>query len=70
MTTLTAKPRFAIRRYASLEEMKADEYQYWQQQPAYVRMDAVEEITRESYSLKDSLSNVSRLQRTVSHLKR
>jgi hypothetical protein len=64
------KSRFAIRRYASLEEMKADEYQYWQQQPAHIRMDATGEITREAYGLKDVSPNASRLQRTLSHLKR
>ncbi|MBF0515998.1 MAG: hypothetical protein HQK97_02610 [Nitrospirae bacterium] len=64
------KSRFTIVRYASLEEMKADEYQYWQQQPVHKRMDAVEEITREAYGLKDSSPNVSRLQRTLSHIKR
>ncbi|MBF0565506.1 MAG: hypothetical protein HQK89_09710 [Nitrospirae bacterium] len=51
------RSRFTIRSSASLEEMKADEPQYWQQQPAHVRMDAVEEITREAYGLKDSPSN-------------
>jgi hypothetical protein len=64
------KSRFTIRRYSSIEEMKADEYQYWQQQPAHKRMDAVEEITTEAYGLKDSPPNVSRLQRTISHIKR
>lgn len=69
------KSRFTIRRYASLEEMKVDEYKYWQQQPVHKRMDAVEKLTTEAYSLKDSLSpkdssNVSGLQRTLRHIKR
>jgi hypothetical protein len=64
------KSRFAIRRYTSLEEMKADEYQYWQSQPAHVRMAATGEITREAFGLKGSSLDESRLQRTVSHLKR
>jgi len=32
-----------IRKYASFEEMKADEYRYWQSRPVHERMDAVEE---------------------------
>jgi hypothetical protein len=50
--------------------MKADEYKYWRQQPACVRMDAVAEITKEAYSLKDSPRDASRHQRTISRLKR
>lgn len=30
-----------IRRYASLDEMKADEYWYWQSWPVHERIDAV-----------------------------
>ena len=59
-----------IRRYASLEDMKAEEYEYWQQRPAHERMDAVAEITAEAYGLKDSAPRVPRLQRTLVHLKR
>jgi hypothetical protein len=62
--------RFAIRRYDSLEDMKAAEYAYWQQRPAHERMDAVGEITAETYGLKDPQSNAPRLQRTLVHLKR
>lgn len=64
------KKRFAIRRYASLEAMKADEYDYWRQRPAHERMEAVTEITVEAYGLKDLSINASRLQRTIVHLKR
>jgi uncharacterized damage-inducible protein DinB len=62
--------RFAIRRYDSLEAMKAAEYAYWQQRPTHERMDAVTEITAEAYGLKDPQSNAPRLQRTLVHLKR
>ncbi|MBF0554736.1 MAG: hypothetical protein HQK96_09325 [Nitrospirae bacterium] len=64
------KSRFPIRRYASLEDMKADEYLYWQQQPVYARMDAVEELNRDTFGLKGSPPDVQRLQRTLIHLKR
>ena len=64
------KTRFPIRRYASLEAMKADEYKYLQRQPAHERMKAVAEITEEAYGLKDLPPDVFRLQRTLVHLKR
>jgi plasmid stabilization system protein ParE len=32
-----------IRKYTSFDEMKADEYRYWQSRPADERLDAVEE---------------------------
>lgn len=62
--------RFAIRRFDSLEAMKAAEYAYWQQRPAHERMDAVAEITAEAYGLKEPQSDAPRLQRTLVHLKR
>ncbi len=31
-----------IRKYTSFNEMKADEYRYWQSRPVWERMDAVE----------------------------
>jgi hypothetical protein len=64
------RSRFPIRRYESLEAMKADEYAYWQQQPDYERMAAVSAISSEAYGLKDLRSNAPRLQRTLVHLKR
>jgi len=64
------KSRFPIRRFASLEAMKAEEYRYWQQRPAHERMEAVAGLTSEAYGLKDSPPNVSGLQRTLVHLKR
>jgi hypothetical protein len=64
------KKRFQIRRYESLDAMKADEYQYWRQQPDYERIAAVSEMTSAAYSLKGLRPDVSRLQRTLVHLKR
>ena len=53
------------RKYTSFEEMKADEYRYWQSRPVHERMDAVEEITLAAYAVKGGISkpNVPRLQR-------
>ena len=41
-----------LRKYTSFDEMKADEYRYWQSRPAHERMDAVEELNRAAYALK------------------
>ena len=59
-----------IRVYASHEEMKADEYRYWQSRPAHERLNAVSELTRAAYSLKEPLPDVPRLQRTLVCLQR
>lgn len=64
------KTRFQIKRYESLDTMKADEYAYWQQRPGHERMAAVSDITNEAYGLKDARSDVPRLQRTLVHLER
>ena len=54
-----------IRKYTSLDEMKADEYRYWQSRPVYERMDAVEEMIETAYALKgwEIEPDVPRLQR-------
>lgn len=59
------KSRFPIRKFDSLEAMKAEEYRYWQGRPAIERLAAVSEITTEIYRLKDPTCNVSRLQKTL-----
>jgi len=41
-----------IRKYTSLDEMKADEYRYWQSRPVHDRMDAVSELTLAMYATK------------------
>ena len=41
-----------IHKYTSLDEMKADEYRYWQSRPVWERLAAVEELIREAYALK------------------
>jgi hypothetical protein len=62
--------RFPIRRFASLDAMKADEYQYWQSRPPYERLAATSEISSETYRMKDPTTDVSRLRRIIVHLKR
>lgn len=41
-----------LRKYTSLDEMKADEYRYWQSRPVHERLDAVEELNRIAYAMK------------------
>lgn len=38
-----------LRKYTSFDEMKADEYRYWQSRPVHERMDAVEEMNQIAY---------------------
>ena len=59
-----------IRVYASHQEMKADEYRYWQSRPVHERMTAVAELTRAAYGLKELPPDVRRLQRTLVCLQR
>jgi hypothetical protein len=54
-----------VRKYASFDEMKADEYRYWQSRPAHERLDAVDEMIETAYLLKgwEIEPDVPRLQR-------
>jgi len=62
-----ARPPIApiIRKYTGFDEMKADEYRYWQSRPAHERLDAVEEMIETAYALKgwEIEPDVPRLQR-------
>jgi hypothetical protein len=59
-----------IRKYASFEDMKADEYRYWQSRPVHERLAAVSELSREQYSMKGAVDDVPRLQRTLVRFER
>jgi len=54
-----------LRKYTSFDEMKADEYLYWQSRPVHERMDAVEELNRAAAAIKgiEPEADVPRLQR-------
>ncbi len=54
-----------MRRYTDFDEIKADEYRYWQSRPAHERLDAVEEMIETAYALKgwEIEPDVPRLQR-------
>ena len=59
-----------IRKYASFDEMKADEYQYWQSRPIHERVAAVTELTQEHYAMKGAVPDAPRLQRTLVRFER
>ena len=61
----TKRMEKTIRKYDSLEDMKADEYRYWQSRPVHERMDAVSELTLAMYAMKGAGADVPRLQRTL-----
>ncbi len=70
MWFMTTKPQFQIRQFASLDDMKADEYAYWRTQSAHARMDAVTEITTTAFIVNQSMPRVPRLQRTLQRIER
>jgi hypothetical protein len=59
-----------IRKYANFDEMKADEYRYWQSRPVHERVAAVSQLTQEHYAMKGEVTDVPRLQRTLVHFER
>jgi hypothetical protein len=62
-----------IRKYTSLaglDEVKADEYRYWQSRPVHERIDAVSELTQAIYEMKGAGPDVPRLQRTLVRFER
>jgi len=59
-----------VRAFTSLDEMKAEEYRYWQSRPVHERMDAVAEITLAAYASKGAAPDAPRLQRTLVQLER
>ncbi len=62
-----------IRKYTDpddFEELKAEEYRYWQSRPVHERIAAVSELTQEHYALKGEAPDVPRLQRTLVRFER
>jgi hypothetical protein len=62
----------SVRIYHSHDEMKADEYRYWQSRPVHERMDAVEQLTLATYAMKGAKlePDVPRLQRPLVRFQR
>ena len=59
-----------IRRYSDFDEMKADEYRYWQSRPVHERIAAVSQLTEEGYRMKGMGPDAFRLQRTLVRFER
>jgi hypothetical protein len=59
-----------IRKFSSFDEMKADEYHYWQSRPVHERVAAVSDLTVDGYTLKGFKPDAFRLQRTLVHFER
>jgi hypothetical protein len=55
---------------ASLDEIKAEEYRYWQSRPVHERADAVCELSWALYRMKGEGPDVPRLQRTLVRFER
>ena len=60
----------SVRVYDIRQEMKADEYRYWQSRPVHERMSAVAELTLSAYAMKEPAREVRRLQKTLVCLQR
>ncbi len=54
-----------LRKYTNFNDIKADEYRYWQSRPAHERLDALDEMIEAAYALKgwEIEPDVPRLQR-------
>ena len=62
-----------IRKYTDpgyFEELRAEEYRYWQSRPVHERVAAVSELTQEQYAMKGEAPDVPRLQRTLVRVQR
>jgi hypothetical protein len=59
-----------IRKYASFDEAKADEYRYWQGRPVHERMDAVAELSLAMYAIKGTVQDAPKLERTLVRFER
>jgi hypothetical protein len=60
-----------IHRFTNFDEIKADEYRYWQSRPMHERLDAAAELSLMQYQWKDPKRDVhARLQRTLIRVQR
>jgi hypothetical protein len=55
---------------AAFEEVKADDYRYWQSRRVHERVAAVSELTQEQYEMKGEVQGVPRLQGTLVRFER
>jgi hypothetical protein len=59
-----------FRRYTDFDEIKADEYRYWQSRPIHERVAAIGELTVEGNTMKGFKPDDFRLQRTLVRFER
>jgi hypothetical protein len=60
-----------FRRLTSFDEMKAEEYRYWQSRPVSERVNAAAELSFSQFQWKETARDVeSRLQRTLVRVRR
>jgi hypothetical protein len=59
-----------IRKFASFDDMKAEQYRYWQSRPAHERIAAVSELTQILYGMKGAAADVPRLERSLVRFER
>lgn len=59
-----------IRRYTSLNAMKAAEYSCWAKMPASARFQATAELTTEAYRAKGLIADVPRIDKTIVRITR
>jgi hypothetical protein len=65
---MRSSPRTILKRYDDLDEMKRDEYRYWQRQSGGVRLNAVSDLPEAAYGQPSTKRNVQRLQGPLVHL--
>lgn len=59
-----------LRRFTSVDAMRADQMRYWRRCSGTQRIAAISEITTMAYAVKNGKWNVPRLQRTFSRVQR
>jgi hypothetical protein len=53
-----------------LDEIKAEEYRYWQSRPMHERMEAVSQLSSAMYGIKGDGTDVPRLDKTFARIER
>lgn len=57
--------RFTLKRYSSLDDMKMDEFAYWQGRPGHERLKAASDVSSRLYAAKHGSVDVSGLRRSL-----
>lgn len=65
-----SRDRWALRRMTTFDEMKAEEYRYWQSRPAEERLRAITELVEEWYGATAGTVDESPLRRVAVRIKR